>query len=213
MLTSLCHVSRDPCTVHGRHQDAVFWVDIDLGIREGLKFHQTRSNAIILEGTLPAHGIVIVERLKTGEMLYKRQYLSPRPPPKISLKHDLNWTKENNQEVNLWKKDCTKCKKLLISKIVLTRISSMRWMTRTLISTFPVFQMLWWNDRSSCTPMRKACSAMWFRLHVDYLAWFSVPSNHNHIFWLFAEGIERTMLLKITLKCCDSRSSESSCER
>ena len=27
----------------------------------------------------------------------KRQYLSPRPPPKISLRHDLNWTKGNNE--------------------------------------------------------------------------------------------------------------------
>ena len=36
-----------------RHQDAVFWVDIDLGIKEGLVFYQTRSNAIILQGTLP----------------------------------------------------------------------------------------------------------------------------------------------------------------
>ena len=80
-----------------RHQDAVFWVDIDLGIKEGLVFHQTRSNAIILQGTLPAHCIVKVERLKTGEKLYERQYLSPRPPPKISLKHDLNWTKGNDQ--------------------------------------------------------------------------------------------------------------------
>ena len=77
-----------------RHQDAVFWVDIDLGIKEGLVFYQKRSNAIILQGTLPAHCIVKVERLKTGEKLYERLYLSPRPPPKISLKHDLNWTKE-----------------------------------------------------------------------------------------------------------------------
>ena len=60
-------------------------------------FYQTRSNAIILQGTLPAHCIVKVERLKTGEVLYERQYLSPRPPPKISLKHDLNWTKGNDQ--------------------------------------------------------------------------------------------------------------------
>ena len=79
------------------HQDAVFWVDIDLGIKEGLVFYQTRSNAIILQGTLPAHCIVKVERLKTGEKLYERQYLSPQPPPKISLKHDLNWTKRNDQ--------------------------------------------------------------------------------------------------------------------
>ena len=80
-----------------RHQDAVFWVDIDLGVKEGLVFYQTRSNAIILQGTLPAHCIVKVERLKTGEKLYERQYFSPRPPPKISLKHDLNWTQVNDQ--------------------------------------------------------------------------------------------------------------------
>ena len=80
-----------------RHQDAVFWVDIDLAIREGLTFYQTRSNAIILQGTLPAHCISKVERLKTGEMLYERRYLSPRPPPKISLKHGHTWTKGNDQ--------------------------------------------------------------------------------------------------------------------
>ena len=98
ILTSLYHVSRDTCTKHGkRHQDAVFWVDIDLGIKEGLVFYQTRSKAIILQGTLPAYCIVKVERLKTGETLYERQYLSPRPPPKISFKHDLNWTKGNDQ--------------------------------------------------------------------------------------------------------------------
>ena len=34
-----------------RHQDAIFWVDIDLAIKEGLTFYQTRSNAIILQGT------------------------------------------------------------------------------------------------------------------------------------------------------------------
>ena len=78
-----------------RHQDAVFWVDIYLGSKEGLVFYQTRSNAIILQGTLPAHCIVKVERLKTGEKLYERQYLSPQPSPKISLKHDHDWTKRN----------------------------------------------------------------------------------------------------------------------
>ena len=80
-----------------RHLDAVFWVDIDLAIREGLTFYQTRSNAIILQGTLPAYCIPKVERLKTGEVLYERRYLSPRPPPKISLKHDHDWTKGNDQ--------------------------------------------------------------------------------------------------------------------
>ena len=60
-------------------------------------FYQTRSNAIILQGTLQALCIVRVERLKNGEKLYEKQYLSPRPPPKISLKHDLNWSKGNDQ--------------------------------------------------------------------------------------------------------------------
>ena len=51
-----------------KHQDAVYWVDIDLAIRKGLTFHQTRSNAIILQGTLPAYCIPKVVRLKTGEV-------------------------------------------------------------------------------------------------------------------------------------------------
>ena len=80
-----------------KHQDAVFWVDINLAIREGLTSYQTRSNAIILQGTLPAYCIPKVERLKTGEVLYERPYLSPRPPPKISLRHDHNWTRGNDQ--------------------------------------------------------------------------------------------------------------------
>ena len=93
-------ISRRARYVHSawkRHQDAVFWVDIDLGIKEGLVFYQTRSNAIILQGTLPAHCISRVERLKNGEVLYERRHLSPRPPPKISLKHDHNWTRGNDQ--------------------------------------------------------------------------------------------------------------------
>ena len=80
-----------------KHQDTVFWVDINLAIREGLTFYQTRSNAIILQGPLPAHCISRVERLKTGEMLFERQYLSPRPPPKISLRHDHVWTRGNDE--------------------------------------------------------------------------------------------------------------------
>ena len=203
-----------------KHQDTVFWVDIDLGIREGLIFYQTRSNAIILQGTLPTHCIVRAERLRNGEKLYEKQYLSPRPPPKISLKHDLNWSngkdqgstvehrpvgkfvqqslgetlqsgsskqpdslnplkiergdplpkrllvsckknlvlpkdrgnpierKRNASEITIdrgnpiERKDCTKCKKIVISKIVMMRISStLRWTTRILISTSPVFPM------------------------------------------------------------------------
>ena len=80
-----------------KHQDAVFWVDIDLAIKKGLTFYQTRSNATIFQGTLPAYCIPKVVRLKTGEVLYERPYLSPRPPPKISLRHDHDWTRGNDE--------------------------------------------------------------------------------------------------------------------
>ena len=30
-------------------------------------------------------------------MLYERRYLSPRPPPKMSLRHDHDWTKGNDE--------------------------------------------------------------------------------------------------------------------
>ena len=54
-----------------RHQDAVFWVDINLAIRKGLTFYQTRSNAIILQGILPAYCIPKVVRL---EKSYTKKY-------------------------------------------------------------------------------------------------------------------------------------------
>ena len=60
MLTSLCHVERDTCTVHGRSIKTRY----DLAIKEGLTFYQTRSNAIILQGTLPAHCILKVEKIE-----------------------------------------------------------------------------------------------------------------------------------------------------
>ena len=33
--------------------------------------------------------------------MYERQYLSPRPPPKISLRHDLNWCKGKDRVLQL----------------------------------------------------------------------------------------------------------------
>ena len=80
-----------------KHHDAVFWVNIDLAITKGLTFYQTRSNAIILQGTLPACCIPKVVRLNTGEVLYGKSHLSPRPPPKISLRHDHDWTRGNDE--------------------------------------------------------------------------------------------------------------------
>ena len=48
----------------------IFGSIINLAIRKGLTFYQTRSNALILQETLPACCIPKVVRLKTGEVLY-----------------------------------------------------------------------------------------------------------------------------------------------
>ena len=79
-----------------RDENPVYWVDINLGLRKGLKFYQTRSNAIILHETLPASCIPKVVRMESGEVIYEKVYMSPWPPPKISLKHD--WKREMGSE-------------------------------------------------------------------------------------------------------------------
>ena len=80
-----------------KHQNTVCWVDMNLALKKGLKFYQTRSNAIILHETLSAYCIPKVVRMETGEVMYEKVHASPRPPPKISLKHD--WMKELGSEV------------------------------------------------------------------------------------------------------------------
>ena len=69
-----------------RHQDTVYWVDIQLAQQKGFKFYQTRSNAIILYDTLPAYRTPKVVVMESGESLYEKVYASPRPPPKFFSK-------------------------------------------------------------------------------------------------------------------------------
>ena len=80
-----------------KHQNTVYWVGINLALKKGLKFYQTRSNAIILHETLPAYCILKAVWMETGEVKYEKENASPRPPPKLSLKHD--WMKELGSEV------------------------------------------------------------------------------------------------------------------
>ena len=61
----------------------MYWVDIQLAQRKGLKFYQTRCKAIILYDTLPAYCISKVVVMEYGEIMYEKGYVSPRPPPKI----------------------------------------------------------------------------------------------------------------------------------
>ena len=75
-----------------RHQNTVQWVNINLALKKGLKSFHTRSNAIFLQETLTAYCIPKVVRMQTAEVIY----MSPRLPPKISLKHE--WKRELGSE-------------------------------------------------------------------------------------------------------------------
>ena len=59
-----------------RHQDRVYWVDIKIALKKGLKFYQTRSNAIILYDTLTAYCFPKAIMMETGEIIYKKVYVS-----------------------------------------------------------------------------------------------------------------------------------------
>ena len=80
-----------------KHQNTVYWVDIKHAQKKGLKFYQTRCNAIILYNTLPACCIPKAIMMETGEIIYEKVYASPRPPPKITIQD--NWMKNWGSEV------------------------------------------------------------------------------------------------------------------
>ena len=80
-----------------RHQDTMCWVDIQLAQRKGFKFYQTRCNAIILHDTLPANCISKVVVMESGDIIYEKVCVSPRPSTTIFFKD--NWMKELDSEV------------------------------------------------------------------------------------------------------------------
>ena len=69
-----------------KHLNTENWVDINLSLKKGLKFFQTRSNAIILQETLPVCCIPKVVMMESGELIFEKVYASPSLPPKISWK-------------------------------------------------------------------------------------------------------------------------------
>ena len=76
------------CNHPSRNTSSLFQKLPDLALKKGLKFYETRSNSVILHETLPAYCIPKVVRMETGEVENEKVFMSPRPPPKISLKHE-----------------------------------------------------------------------------------------------------------------------------
>ena len=73
-----------------RHQDTVYWVEKQLAQRKGLKFYQTRSNAIVLYDTLQAYSTSKAIVMKSEEIIYQKVYVSPRPQTENFLQRFLD---------------------------------------------------------------------------------------------------------------------------
>ena len=72
-------VMHSTCTLHGRDiKTRVFWVDINFAFGSGWEVYQTRSNAIILQETLPAYCIPKVVRMENAKVMYEKVHMSPR---------------------------------------------------------------------------------------------------------------------------------------
>ena len=80
-----------------KHQNTVYWVDINFALKKGFEFYQTRSNAIIFYNTLPVCCIPKALQMEIGQIIYEKVYESPRLPPKISYKD--NWKCDLGSEV------------------------------------------------------------------------------------------------------------------
>ena len=85
------------------HQDTVYRVDIQLAQRQGLKFYQTRSNAVIFYDTLTAYCIWKAIAMKSEEKHTRKRMCHLPPPPTIYYKD--NWTCDLDSDVARSSKD------------------------------------------------------------------------------------------------------------
>ena len=97
-LTSLYHVERDTCTVHGRNiKTRYFGLILTLRLKRDSHSIKHDRMQLFFKGHFQPIVFQKLLGLKTGEVLYEKSYVSPRPPPKISLRHDHDWTRGNDQ--------------------------------------------------------------------------------------------------------------------
>ena len=96
--TWMHRVMHNTCIKHGRNIKTRYIGSTSILLwRKDWSSIKHDLNAIIHHETLPAYCIPKVVRMETGEVIYEKVYASPRPPPKIFLKHD--WMKELGSDV------------------------------------------------------------------------------------------------------------------
>ena len=99
------HVMHDTCTMHGRDIRTQYIGSTSILLLRK-DWHSIRLDR--MQSSFKKHFQPIVFRkllkMKTGEAFYEKVYMSPRPPPKISLKHEWNreLASEHAQRPEVW---------------------------------------------------------------------------------------------------------------
>ena len=112
------------------HQDTVNWVDFQLAQRKGLKFYQTRSNAVILYDILPAYCISKAIVMKSEQVVYQKVYVSPRLPPTTSYKD--NWMCDLDSDIARSSKDIQRIELKPNTQLSSTRRPVTKWKEETM---------------------------------------------------------------------------------
>ena len=108
-------------------------VDVQFAQRKGLKFYQTRSNAVILHDTLPAYYFSKAIEMKSEEIKDQKVYVSPRPPPTISYID--NWTCDLDSDVARSSKDIQRIELKPNTQLLSTGRLVTKWSEETLERT------------------------------------------------------------------------------
>ena len=88
-------------------QDAVYWVNLARAQNKGLRFWQTRSNAVIVHNSVPADCIYKVISQNGDRILFGRLSTS-RPAPRVTLKSNCQWQQQSNcEDVTCTRNVCT----------------------------------------------------------------------------------------------------------
>ena len=98
ILTSPYSVEHNICTLHGRNiKTRYFGLILILRFERDCFSIRLDRMQLSFKEHFQLNCIPKVVRLKTGEVLYEKSYMSLRPPPKISLRHDHDWTRGNDE--------------------------------------------------------------------------------------------------------------------
>ena len=80
-----------------RFQNTVFWCNLKLAQQGGLQLYRTRSNAVVLNDTLPAEFIEKRVGMKTKDQLYRKgERDSKTACCSLGIEHPENWSQRRN---------------------------------------------------------------------------------------------------------------------